>query len=153
MKLFRIFLIASSCLLSITGLQAASKAVATAKPDPLLSTLQRELQRASTALAKNQPAPYYLSYTVRDQDATMIAASQGAVVSALQVHARLGDVVTRIGSPTLDNSHNSSRGSTLMSGGLPLGDDEDALTRALWQLTNHGYLRASRAYLQVKTST
>src|SRR5438094_9154263 len=134
MKLFRVLLIASSCLLSITGLHAAPKAAAAAKSDPLLSTLQHELQRASTELAKTQPAPYYLSYTVRDQDAAIVAASQGAIISALQVHARLGDVVTRIGSSTLDNSHNSSRGSTLLSGGLPLGNDEDALTRALWKL-------------------
>src|SRR5882762_4988319 len=119
MNLTRVFLLAVFCLQLHTELQAATKSVASAKSDPLLSTLQRELQRASAGLAKAQPAPYYLSYTVRDQNVAVVAASQGAIVSALQMHARQGDVVTRIGSPTLDNSHNSSGGSTLMSGGLP----------------------------------
>jgi TldD protein len=151
MKPSRVFVLLFSIFLAV-GLQAASKPVAT-KADPLLTTMQRELHRASTELAKAQPAPYYLSYTVRDQDAAFVAAGQGAIISSLQVHGRLGDVVTRVGSPTLDNSHNASRGSTLIAGSLPLDDDEAAITRTLWQLTNRGYLRASRAYLQVKTST
>src|SRR5437868_9541452 len=153
MKPSRVFLPVLFAFFLALDLQAASKTAASAKADPLLGTMQRELQRASTELAKAQPAPYYLSYTVRDQDATFVAAGQGAVLSSLQIHTRLGDVVTRVGSPTLDNSHNASRGSTLMSGALPLDDDGAAITRTLWQLTNRGYLRASRAYLQVKTST
>src|SRR5438132_8108634 len=114
MKLLKTGLLGLSFLILSTELSAATKPATAVKPDPLLSTLQRELQRASTDLAKNQPAPYYLSYTVRDQDVAIVAASQGAVVSALQAHARLGDVVTRIGSPTPDNRHHSCRGSTLI---------------------------------------
>jgi TldD protein len=151
MKPSRVFLLVLFSLALAVDLQAASKTVATAKADPLLTTMQRELQRASAELAKSQPAPYYLSYTVRDQDATFVAAGQGAIISSIQARARLGDVVTRVGSPTLDNSHNSSRGSALMTGQIPLDDDDAAITRTLWQLTNRGYLRASRAFLQLKT--
>jgi len=153
MKPSRVFLLVLFFLALAVDLQAASKTVAAAKADPLLTTMQRELHRASTELAKSQPAPYYLSYTVRDQDATFVVAGQGAIISSIQVRGRLGDVVTRVGSPTLDNTHNSSRGSALMTGQIPLDDDDAAITRTLWQLTNRGYLRASRAFLQVKTST
>lgn len=143
-------------LCSYSLLPAASKPAAT-KPaaggDPLLTVMQHELQRASTELSKAEPAPYFLSYTVRDQSIGIVVANQGGIVSALQVHGRVGDVMTRIGSPKLDNTHNSSRASALMTGSLPTSADSDALTRSLWELTNRGYLKASRAYLQVKTST
>jgi p-aminobenzoyl-glutamate transporter AbgT len=41
------------------GSQASS---ANEKPDPLLSTMQQEMQRAQTSLWKLDPAPYFLSY-------------------------------------------------------------------------------------------
>src|SRR5882724_5054642 len=43
---------------------AASASVA---PDPVMKTVQGELQRATTDLAKTDPAPYYISYTLYDQ--------------------------------------------------------------------------------------
>jgi predicted Zn-dependent protease len=129
----------------------ATKASATA--DPILAVMQSELNRAKTDLSKSDPAPYFLSYTVNDQDVIVIAASYGGLLSDSVVRRRTADVVMRVGTPELDNTHGQSRSSGMTSGTLPLDDDTDATARLLWELTDRGYKRASPAYLNVKTNT
>ena len=108
-------------------------------PDAVLATMQRELKRATTSLAKSDPSPYFLSYAVSDIDATVIVASNGSVVFSTSVVRRQGDVMTHVGSLALDNTHNQSRESGIVSGSLPLDNDTDAMARVLWQLTDRGY--------------
>jgi TldD protein len=122
------------------------------RPDVLLQTMQRELQRATTALAKADPAPYYLSYAVADGEASTILASNGSVLLSTSVRRRQADVMMRVGSPEFDNTHGGSRPSGILSGALPLDDDADAFSRVLWQLTNREYDQASATFLRVKTS-
>jgi TldD protein len=118
----------------------------------VLETMQRELKRATTSLAKTDPSPYFLSYAVSDIDATVIVASNGSVVFSTSVVRRQGDVMTHVGSLALDNTHNQSRESGIVSGSLPLNNDTDAMARVLWQLTDRGYEQASAAFAKVKTS-
>ena len=120
--------------------------------DPVLATMERELKRATTSLAKTDPSPYFLSYAVSDIDATVIVASNGSVVFSTSVVRRQGDVMTHVGSLALDNTHNQSRESGIVSGSLPLDNDTDAMARVLWQLTDRGYEQASAAFAKVKTS-
>jgi hypothetical protein len=47
-------------------------------PDPILKEMQGELARATSSLAKTEPAPYYLSYTVNDQDLVVLIGSYGS---------------------------------------------------------------------------
>jgi TldD protein len=125
---------------------------ASAPESALLATMQRELQRATTSLAKTDPAPYYLSYAVTDSNGTAVVASNGAVIFSTSARRREADVMMRVGSVALDNTHNQSRGSGIMSGMLPLDDDTNAIARVLWQLTDHEYEQASAAFLKVKTN-
>ncbi len=125
----------------------------TTTPDPILVVMQNELNRAKTDLAKSDPAPYYLSYTVNDQDAIVIAGSYGGLLTDSAVKRRSADVVMRVGTPELDNTHGQSRASGMTSGLLPLDDDADATARLLWELTDRGYKRAAPAYMNVKTNT
>ncbi|MFZ0883582.1 MAG: metallopeptidase TldD-related protein [Candidatus Acidiferrales bacterium] len=118
----------------------------------LLATMQRELQRATTSLAKTNPAPYYLSYAVTDVNGSAVVASNGAVIFSTSARRRQADVMMRVGSVALDNTHNQSRGSGITSGMLPLDDDTNAIARVLWQLTDHEYEQASAAFLKVKTN-
>jgi TldD protein len=118
----------------------------------LLETMQRELRRATAALAKAEPAPYYLSYAVADGDASTILAANGSLMVSTRVRRRQADVMMRVGSPAADNTHDQSRPSGILSGVLPLDDDADAIARVLWQLTNREYDQASAAFLKVKTS-
>ncbi len=120
--------------------------------DSVLSTMQAELTRAKTDLAKSDPAPYFLSYTVYDQDQILIAASYGGILSNSTAKRRSADVTMRVGTPELDNTHGQSRSSGMTSGMLPLNNDPDAEARVLWELTDREYKRAAPAYLNVKTN-
>ena len=121
--------------------------------DAVLKAMQAELERASTSLAKSDPAPYFTSYTVNDQDVVVLVGSYGSLVTDAAVKRRQADVTMRVGSPALDNTHGQNRPSGMTSGTLPLGDDPDAIARVLWELTDREYKRAAPAYLNVKTNT
>ena len=128
------------------------KAASATASDVVLTTMQAELNRAKTDLAKSDPAPYFMSYTVYDQDQILIAASYGGVLSNSTARRRSADVTMRVGTPQLDNTHGQSRSSGMTSGSLPLNDDADAEARVLWELTDRAYKRAAPAYLNVKTN-
>lgn len=131
----------------------ASKASGAVAADPILATMQTELNRAKTDLAKSDPAPYFISYTVYDQDQVVIAAAYGGLLTKSTNRRRSADVTMRVGTQQLDNTHGQSRASGMTSGMLPLYDDPDAEARVLWELTDRAYKRAAPAYLNVKTNT
>jgi len=114
-----------------------------------------ELHRAFTSLGKqgdaNQLPPYFLSYSVSDASAVSIQAQFGGLVDNSANHLRVADVQVRLGSPKLDNTHGTHRGTAVTSLQLPLGDDRQALARTLWLATNAGYGTALENYLRVKT--
>jgi TldD protein len=127
--------------------------VAKTASDPVLDALQTELNRAKMSLAKGDPAPYYVSFTVYDQDQIMIAGAYGGLLTDTDGKRRSVDVTMRVGSPQLDNTHGQSRQSGMTSGSLPLNGDPDATARVLWELTDRAYKRAGPAFLNVKTNT
>jgi TldD protein len=122
-------------------------------PDAILKVMQAELARATEGLAKSDPVPYYISYTVNDQDVVFLVGAYGSLLTDAGLKRRQADVVLRVGSPALDNTHGQSRSSGMTSGALPLGDDPDAISRVLWELTDREYKRAAPAFLNVKTNT
>jgi TldD protein len=121
-------------------------------PDILLDTMQRELGRASSALAKADPAAYYLSYAVADTNSSTIVGASGSLIVSSESHRRLADVMMRVGTSALDNTHSQSRPSGIVSGAVPLNDDPVAIARVLWQLTDREYEQASSAFVKVKTN-
>ncbi|HEY2461512.1 MAG TPA: metallopeptidase TldD-related protein [Candidatus Acidoferrum sp.] len=127
--------------------------VASAATDPVLKVMQNELARATTDLAKSDPAPYFVSYTVNDQNIVVIVGAYGSLLQNAALQRRQADVTMRVGSPALDNTHGQSRPSGMSSSILPLGDDPDATARVLWELTDREYKRAAPAFLNVKTNT
>jgi len=148
--------IAVACVLVILlkpPLNSWASAAETGKNDVLTSAMQQELQRARNDLGKLDPAPYFISYSVYDQDSAMVLGNQGSLVNSLHARKRSADVIVRVGTPALDNTHEENRGSALSSGSLPLNDDGDAIAHVLWQLTYGEYRKASQAYLNVKTTT
>jgi TldD protein len=157
MKVWFVRCFAAGLLLILTHSAVGDRKPAPAKtPDSgefLLSTMQKELNRAKDALGKLDPAPYFTSYSVYDQDNTIIFGSQGSLMNSTRVRRRSANVVVRVGTATLDNSHGDSRASAISSGALPIEDDADAVAHGLWQLTYGEYRKASQAYLNAKTST
>jgi len=131
---------------------AGNSSAAAVSSDPVLAAMQTELTRAKADLTRADPAPYFMSYTVYDQDQVIIAASYGGLLSDTVARRRSADVTMRVGTPQLDNTHGQSRSSGMTSGQLPLNDDKGAESRVLWELTDRGYKRAAPAYLNVKTN-
>jgi len=138
---------------SIAGEKPSSVTAAVSSSDPVLKAMQAELARATTELAKAEQPPYYLSYTVYDQEYIILAGAYGSLFGNTAAHRRIADVTMRVGTPELDNTHGQSRGSGVTSGTLPLGNDQDALARVLWELTDREYKRAVPALLNVRTNT
>jgi predicted Zn-dependent protease len=134
------------------GILAWSASAADKGEGILLSTMQAELNRAKTSLAKSDPSPYFISYEVYDQRSMMIAGTYGTIVNSNLGNHRWADVTMRVGTPAMDNTHNENRDSGISSGPLPLADDRDAIARTLWELTNREYRRASPAYAKVVTN-
>jgi TldD protein len=130
-----------------------ASAAETGKNDVLISAMQQELHRAQGDLGKLDPAPYFISYSVYDQTSGMALGGQGSLINSIHARKRSADVIVRVGTPALDNTHEENRGSALSSGSLPLNDDADAIAHVLWQLTYGEYRKASQAYLNVKTTT
>jgi TldD protein len=126
---------------------------AVGKADVLLSTMRGELERARDAFAKLDPAPYFLSYSVRDTTIAVALGSQGSLLNSTLGRRRSADVIIRIGTPALDNAHDDNRASALTTGIIPLQDDRNGIARVLWRLSFEEYRKASRAYANVKTKT
>jgi hypothetical protein len=46
--------------------------------DVLLTTMEQELRRGQAELAKQDPAPYFTSYTISDNDSLLVIGFQGS---------------------------------------------------------------------------
>src|SRR5258708_4201333 len=128
-------------------------AAVSAASDPVLKAMQTEIARATTELGKAEQPPYYLGYTVYGQDFVVLVGAYGSLLTDAAVQRRFADVNMRVGKPELDNTHGQSRPSGVNSGNLPIGNDEDAIARVLWELTDREYKRAVPSLLNVRTNT
>ncbi len=142
----------SILLLLFSGLLTQGKEPPKAD-DSLFISMKSELKRAQANLGKLTPAAYFISYGVNDQSEVVVSASMGALVNSTGASNRIASVIVRVGGPALDNSHEENRKTAISAGTLPMTDDTDAITRALWHLTYNQYRRSAKAYLAVKTKT
>ena len=131
----------------------STPAPASAASDPVLKAMQTEMGRATSELGKAEQPPYYLSYTVYDQDFIVLVGAYGSLLTDAVAQRRFADVNMRVGKPELDNTHGQSRPSGVNSGSLPFGNDGDAIARVLWELTDREYKRAVPSLLNVRTNT
>jgi TldD protein len=139
-------------IFAVSGILAWSAPPADKGSGVLLSTMQAELDRAKTSLAKSDPAPYFISYEVYDQRNLVVAGTYGTIVTSALGNHRWADVTMRVGTAAMDNTHNENRDSGITSGALPLADDRDAIARTLWDLTDREYRRATPAFAKVMTN-
>jgi TldD protein len=141
-----------STIVAASGIWAWGAPTANKGEGILLLTMQSEIKRAKSSLAKSDPAPYFISYEVYDQRNLVVSGTYGTIVMSTSGNRRWADVTMRVGSPALDNTHNENRDSGISSGPLPLADDRDAIARTLWELTDREYRRAAPAYAKVMTN-
>src|SRR5579862_9451378 len=129
--------------------------LAAASAPSLLDILSDELQRNFTTLKqKADPPPYYMDYTVTDQETQTMTAMMGTLTSQNKRRSRLLDITLRVGQPQLDNYHmvNGQRGRFTRGNVLPLDDVPDAIRRRVWLDTDRTYRLASRRLIEIKSN-
>jgi TldD protein len=120
-----------------------------------LSVLTEEVDRNFAALKKTDPAPYFLSYAVTDQDYAVVSASFGAIVNQRESRASNLDVTVRVGSPKLDNYHRirGDRAQFTNGSSVVIENNPLALKRRIWLDTDRTYRLAAERLIKIRTSS
>ncbi len=129
--------------------------LAAASAPSLLDILGDELQRNFTILKQNgDPPPYYMDYTVTDDESQSLSATLGTIDSRNKEHLRYLDVTLRVGTAQLDNYHsvNGTRGRFTRGEVIPLDDVPDAIRRKVWLDTDRTYKLAARRLIEIKSN-
>lgn len=131
-----------------------------AAASPVVRALELEMKRAAELLKqKGDPAPYFISYFVRENQGIEIDASLGAIRTSQTDRSRLLDVEVRVGDYQLDSTH-QIRGARGTNTGpafslpvlMPIDNDVDALRSVIWQETDQKYKQAVERFIQVKAN-
>jgi TldD protein len=129
-----------------------------AEEHPLLTTMQEELGLSMDKLVgPDGTKPYFLQYSVTDEDDVTVSASLGALTRNYAGHSRMLDVDVRCGDYALDNTRQirgSYMGFSFGGGGtaLPLDDDALATRHATWLATDAKFKAAVKRLAQVKAN-
>ena len=129
-------------------------------PGPVSQALEQEMKRAFSLLQqKGNPAPYFISYAVRENESVEVEASLGALRSSQKDRSRLLDIDVRVGNYDLDSTHQirGQRGSNAGSGFsypvlMPIDNDVDALRSVIWLETDRKYKAAVERFIQVRAN-
>ncbi len=132
---------------------AASPAVA--QNAPVLDILSQELNRNFAALKqKAEPAAYFLSYEVTEQEFRGISATLGTLEYSNNNKNRILDTSVRVGSPKLDNYRKVIGERTQFTTGalLSFEDNPNAIKRRVWIETDKAYRAAAERLIRIKTN-
>ncbi len=153
----KIKVLSLSIIFLFTGI-CFSQNIAISKSDPVLKAMVGELNRSYKKLKKAEKAPlYFLQYEVFDKSSYWVSSNLGAITDESDSASKELTVDARVGSYTLDNSHevkgkeSRSRGANSKSIGsirIPL-NDENAIKVKIWELTDKAYKEALDKYLKV----
>ena len=131
------------------GLESSALAQAGGEDDVLLRAMRDELERSRQLRvvgAGGDDVPYFISYTVTDQEDFSVAATLGSITSSTRNRFRIPSVEVRVGGFDFDNTgHVFSgyySGSRFDTGPWPLDDDYQSLREAAWLATDHAYKAA-----------
>lgn len=120
--------------------------------EELLNIMTEELDREFTVLAKADPPVYYIDYRINDLQGYEVSSSFGSLMSSSPVHRRMGHVRVRVGDYKRDNTHevgNFGSFGRAPSAFIPLDNQPEAVSFALWQATHKGYELAKGSYERV----
>ena len=129
-----------------------------AQTPPLLKILNEELDRNFRILKeKADPPPYFLSYSVTEQEVYAISGTLGILSSKSGGTSRTLDISLRVGSPKLDNYHRvpgeRQRPQFTTGARVVLDDLPEAIKRRLWLETDGVYRSASQRLTEIKTNS
>ena len=127
------------------------------RDDPIFRAMNDELQRSMDRLViQGMPAPYFLSYRIRDYQTVTVNARYNAIVESDQSHDRYLYLDLRVGSPELDNSNFYSGWEDIWKSREEMVEEDSyqALRHQLWYHTDQAYkdaleqLARKKAYQQ-----
>ncbi|HYN14360.1 MAG TPA: metallopeptidase TldD-related protein [Terriglobales bacterium] len=131
-------------LAAVCGLPAAAQSHPdSGAADPVLRAMKVELDRSMEKLRlEHFQAPYYIEYSVVEQDQFTANAAFGAVRNRVRVRARLLRAVVRVGDYKQDSYEGAGQGRMDL---MPQDDDLLALRHQLWLATDAAYKQALEA--------
>jgi len=150
-----------SSVVILAMLLGAAAALRAAQPpaqnekSAVMQALELELDRSMAALKSADPAPYFIGYTVTEQQRADVQGSNGALLTSFENRSRWLEARVRVGTYELDNTRkvgdrDAQQG--ISPGTLvPIDDDVTVLRRAIWLETDHQYRTASEALLRIRT--
>lgn len=135
--------------LESSGLAQTNVSQTSDASDVLLRAMRDEMERSRqlrVAGGGGDDVPYFISYTVSDQENLSVSATLGAITSVDRNRFRIPSIEVRVGSYNFDNTgHVFSgyySGSRFDNSPWPLDDDYQALRESLWLATDHAYKAA-----------
>ena len=141
--------IASILVLLCVGVPGARDA----GDDLILEAMQDEMDRSMAGLRlPDQPAPYYIAYTIHDTTRTSLTAAVGALMADTTGRSRLLYVEVRVGDYDFDSSHSATAGRPPGVVIVTLDDDYLSLRRRIWMATDAAYKRAVDVYARKKAT-
>ena len=141
--------IASILVLLCAGVSGARDA----SDDLIVEAMQDEMDRSMAGLRlPDQPAPYYIAYTIHDTTRTSLTAAVGALMADSTGRSRLLHVEVRVGDYDFDSSHFATAGRPPGVAVVTLDDDYLSLRRRIWMATDAAYKRAVDVYARKKAT-
>lgn len=124
-------------------------------PPSLIDVMSAELVRNFAVLSeKADPKPYYLSYSITEEETASVTASLGSLTSTTANHTRTLDVSLRAGSEKLDNyrRQRNERVQFTLGSSTAIDDTPAAIRRRLWIDTDSVYRAAAERLIRIRTS-
>src|ERR1700732_3979523 len=125
-----------------------------AKRSPLLGVMQSELDRSFKALSTQDPAAYFIGYTITDTQRADVSGSNGALLSSSENRNRWLEVAVRTGNYDLDNTHKIGERQAQNGGpgtAVPIENDQVGLRREHWLAIDKQYKSAAEWLIKIKT--
>jgi predicted Zn-dependent protease len=152
-------MVALLAAVALPGFAPARGETGQAEPQPIMKMLQDELDYSMQNLASSDGTkPYYLAYSVYEEETAQVFATLGAVLNSQVDQSRNLNIDLRVGSYELDNTHQirGRMGSDRYygSGNIPLAreDHVDSIRHALWFYTDREFKSATRRLEQIRTN-
>jgi len=111
-------------------------------PDPIFQAMRDEIDRARKLSLANLEAPYFVEYTIDEQETFTVTATLGGLLSRRRERFRAPGVHIRVGDYKFDNGNFAGGfggGSRYDLERFPLEDSYPLLRRYFWLMTDSAY--------------
>jgi predicted Zn-dependent protease len=130
-------LAALAALAALTTLRAQDP-----PPDPIFQAMRDEIDRARKLSLPNLEAPYFVEYTIDEEENFSVSATLGGLLSRRKERFRAADVRVRVGDYNFDNGNylgSGFGGSRYDLERFPLEDSYPLLRRYFWLMADSAY--------------